>query len=110
MQLVHCGRIAHPLNLPAGARMLAPSAITAANDMPLYDAIEADYSWLAEQLKSIGVTYIHLVDHSQMGAPVVPDSMKQTFRPEVSGYLGDYMERTMTSATQRKRYEEKPLM
>ena len=66
--------------------------------------------WLAEQLKSIGVTYIHLVDHSQMGAPVVPDSMKQTFRPEVSGYLGDYMERTMTSATPRKRYEEKPLM
>ena len=94
--------------------MLAPSAITAANDMPLYDAIEADYSWLAgwlaEQLKSIGVTYIHLVDHSQMGAPVVPNSMKQTFRPEVSGYLDDYMERTMTSATQRKRYEEKPLM
>ena len=30
MQLMHCGRIAHPYNLPAGARMLAPSAIAAA--------------------------------------------------------------------------------
>ena len=26
MQLMHCGRIAHLLNLPAGARLLAPSA------------------------------------------------------------------------------------
>ena len=30
MQLMHCGRIAHPLNLPAGARMLAPSAAATA--------------------------------------------------------------------------------
>ena len=28
-QLMHCGRIAHPLNLPTGARILAPSAIAA---------------------------------------------------------------------------------
>jgi N-ethylmaleimide reductase len=33
MQLMHCGRIAHPNNLPAGARMLAPSAIAAAGQM-----------------------------------------------------------------------------
>ena len=32
------------------------------------------------------------------------------FHPEVSGYLGDYMERTMPPATPRKQYEEKPLM
>lgn len=32
------------------------------------------------------------------------------FHPEVSGYLGDYMERTMPAATPRKKYEEKPLM
>jgi N-ethylmaleimide reductase len=195
MQLMHCGRIAHPLNLPAGARVLAPSAVVAAgdmytdaqgpqphpvpqamtdadikhainefaqaaknaiaagfdgvelhsangylleqfirpnsnrrtdsyggsmenrgrfvlevaraavaaigkervairlspygvfNDMPLYDTIEADYTWLAELLNQIGVTYIHLVDHSPMGAPVVPDSMKQTFRRLFKGTL-----------------------
>lgn len=30
VQLMHCGRAAHPLNLPAGARILAPSAMAAA--------------------------------------------------------------------------------
>ncbi len=188
VQLMHCGRIAHPLNLPAGARVLAPSAVAAAgeiytdaeglkphpvpqamtdadikstiaefaqaaknamtagfdgielhgangylleqfirpntnrrtdgyggsvenrarfvmevtdvvtgaigkdrvgirlspfgvfNDMPLYDAMEADYAYLAQQLSDRGLVYIHLVDHSPMGAPPVPDSMKATFR------------------------------
>src|SRR3989338_2586489 len=180
MQFMHCGRIGHPLNLPAGARILAPSAVAAAgemytdaegmkpnatpqamteadikatieefaqgaknamaagfdgielhgangylleqfirpnsnqrtdryggpienrarfvldvaeavivaigkdkigirlspfgvfNDMPLYDAMEADYTWLAQQLNARGLVYIHLVDHSALGAPPVP--------------------------------------
>jgi N-ethylmaleimide reductase len=188
LQLMHCGRIAHPLNLPAGARMLAPSAVAAAgemytdaegmkphpapqamtdadiqsaiaefaqaaknavaagfdgielhsangylleqfirpntnqrtdgyggpigkrgrfvleaaeaaaaaiggdrvgirlspfgvfNDMPLYDAMAEDYAYLAEQLNARGLVYIHLVDHSSMGAPPVPDAMKTIFR------------------------------
>ena len=33
MQLMHCGRIAHPLNLPAGARVVAPSALAAAGEI-----------------------------------------------------------------------------
>ena len=188
IQFMHCGRIAHPLNLPAGARVLAPSAVAAGgemytdaegmkpfpvpqamssedidstiaefvhaaknavaagfdgvelhsangylleqfirpnsnqrtddyggpienrarfvlevvqatidaigkdkvgirlspfgvfNDMPLYDAMESDYTYLAEQLNNSGLVYIHLVDHSPMGAPPVPDSIKETFR------------------------------
>lgn len=32
-QLMHVGRIAHPANMPVGARVLAPSAIRAAGDM-----------------------------------------------------------------------------
>ena len=32
-QLMHVGRIAHPLNLPAGAEIVAPSAVTAAGEM-----------------------------------------------------------------------------
>jgi len=187
-QFMHCGRIGHPLNLPAGARMLAPSAVTAAgemytdaeglkphpvpqamtgadiqstiaefsqaainaiaagfdgvelhgangylleqfirpnsnqrtdnyggpienrarfvlevadaviaaigkdkvgirlspygvfNDMPLYNAMEADYTYLAQQLNDRGLVYIHLVDHSPQGAPPVPDAIKATFR------------------------------
>lgn len=188
VQLMHCGRIAHALNLPAGARVLAPSAVVAAgemytdaegmkpnampqemteadikatieefaqaaknavaagfdgvelhgangylieqfirpnsnqrtdryggsienrarfalevadavsgaigkdkvgmrlspfgvfNDMPAYATMEADYTYLARQLNAIGLIYIHLVDHSSMGAPPVPESMKATFR------------------------------
>jgi N-ethylmaleimide reductase len=188
VQLMHCGRIAHPLNLPAGARVLAPSAITAAgemytdaqgmqpnaapqamtepditaaveefaqaarnavaagfdgvelhgangylleqfirptsnqrtdryggaienrarfvlgvaeavaaaigkdrvgirlspfgvfNDMPLYPAMESDYTYLASQLNARGLLYIHLVNHSSMGAPPVPDSIRAMLR------------------------------
>ncbi|MEK7207502.1 MAG: alkene reductase [Pseudomonadota bacterium] len=188
MQLMHCGRIAHAFNLPAGARVLAPSAVAAAgemytdaeglkphpvpqamteadiktaieefaqaaksavaagfdgielhsangylleqfirpntnqrtdryggsienrarfvlevaeaviatigkdkvgirlspygvfNDMPLYDAMAADYTYLAQQLNARGLVYIHLVDHSPMGAPPVPDAIKAMFR------------------------------
>ena len=195
MQFMHCGRVGHPLNLPAGARVLGPSAIAAAgdmytdaegmkqnampqamtesdikiaieefaqgaknaiaagfdgielhgangylleqfirpnsnqrtdryggsienrarfvlevadatinaigkdkvgirlspygvfNDMPLYDAMEADYTYLAQQLNARGMVYIHLVDHSSMGAPKVPDSMKATFHKVFKGKL-----------------------
>jgi len=188
VQLMHCGRIAHPLNLPTGAHLLAPSAVAADgemytdaegmkphptpqamsgadiettiaefaqaaknavaagfdgielhgangylleqfirpntnqrtdgyggpiekrarfvlevaeatvaatgkdkvgirlspfgvfNDMPLYDSMEADYTYLAQRLNTLELLYVHLVDHSPMGAPPVPDSIKATFR------------------------------
>lgn len=195
IQLMHCGRIGHPLNLPEGARLLAPSAIAAHgemytdqkgmqaqpvphamseadiqstiaefvlaaknavaagfdgvelhgangylleqfirptsnqrtdgyggtiehrarfvlevtesvikaigkdkvgirlspfgvfNDMPAYDGLEADYAYLAQQLNVRAPVYIHLVDHSQMGAPAVPDSIKTKFRDIFDGTL-----------------------
>jgi N-ethylmaleimide reductase len=195
LQMMHCGRIAHPLNLPAGARIVAPSAVVAAgemwtdaegmkphptptamstedikaateefaqgaknaiaagfdgvelhsangylleqfirptsnlrtdnyggsienrarfvlevvdavikaigkdkvgirlspfgvfNDMPVYPELAADYAYLAERLNARGLVYIHLVDHSPMGAPAVPDSIKATFRKLFKGAL-----------------------
>ena len=195
MQLMHCGRIAHPLNLPAGGRILAPSAVAAGgemwtdaegmkpnatpaamteadikstigefveaaknavaagfdgvelhsangylleqfirptsnkrtdryggsienrarfvlevagavikaigrekvgirlspfgvfNDMPGHPEMEADYTYLAQQLNVRGLVYVHLVDHSPMGAPPVPDSIKATFRKLFKGAL-----------------------
>jgi N-ethylmaleimide reductase len=195
IQFMHCGRVAHPLNLPAGARVLGPSAAAAAgdmyidakgmqpnsmpqamtegdiktaikefaqgaknavtagfdgielhgangylleqfirpnsnqrtnryggsienrarfvlevadatinaigkdkvgirlspfgvfNDMPLYNAMEAGYTYLAQQLNTLGLVYIHLVDHSSMGAPQVPASMKATFQKLFKGKL-----------------------
>lgn len=188
VQLMHCGRVAHPLNLPAGARIVAPSALAAAgemytdaegmqpnatptamtesdirasieeyaqaarnaltagfdgielhgangylleqfirptsnhrtdryggsiegrsrfvlevaeaviaaigkdragirlspfgvfNDMPAYPEMEADYTYLAQQLNARGLLYIHLVDHSSMGAPSVPESIRTMLR------------------------------
>ena len=195
VQLMHTGRVAHPLNMPAGARVLAPSAVAAAgemytdaegmqphpvpvamseadikstlqefvqagknamaagfdgvelhaangylleqfirpnsnirtdryggpienrarfpldvaaavaaaigkdkvgirlspfgvfNDMPMYDAMEADYIYLAEQLSALGLVYLHIVDHSAMGAPAVPDSIKKAMRRAFKGAL-----------------------
>lgn len=195
LQLMHCGRISHPLNMPAGARVIAPSAVAASgemytdadglkpfpvpeamtaddirvvvaeyaqaaknavaagfdgvelhaangylleqfirpnsnlrtdsyggspenrarfvlevvdavheaigrekvgirlspfgvfNDMPLYDNMEEEYTWLVKQLNLSAPLYIHLVDHSSMGAPLVPDSMKATFRNTFKGAL-----------------------
>jgi N-ethylmaleimide reductase len=195
VQLMHCGRVVHPLNLPKGARALAPSAIAAAgemytdaegmqpqpvpqamteadiktaigeyvhsatnamqagfdgvelhgangylleqfirptsnrrtdayggpignrarfaletaeaviraigkekvgirlspfgvfNDMPDYPEQEADYEYLAQQLNQQQLLYLHVVDHSSMGAPPVPAKIKQKFRELFKGSL-----------------------
>ena len=51
-----------------------------ASDMPHYPEIDATYKYLAEQLNNIGIAYIHVVDHSAMGAPAVPLAIKQIIR------------------------------
>ncbi len=50
------------------------------NDMPYYPEIEATYKYLAEQLNKIGIGYIHIVDHSDMGGPEVPLQIKKLIR------------------------------
>ncbi len=52
------------------------------NDMPVYPEMEADYTYLARALNAAGLVYVHLVDHSAMGAPPVPASVKEMFRRE----------------------------
>lgn len=52
------------------------------NDMPSYPEMEADYAYLAVKLNALGLGYVHLVDHSPMGAPPVPVTIKQIFRKE----------------------------
>jgi N-ethylmaleimide reductase len=51
-----------------------------ASDMPHYPEIDATYNYLSIELNKIGITYIHLVDHSAMGAPEVPAEIKKTIR------------------------------
>lgn len=52
------------------------------NDMPDYPQMEADYAYLAAKLNELGLVYVHLVDHSPMGAPPVPATIKQIVRKE----------------------------
>ncbi len=51
-----------------------------ASDMPHYPEIDETYEYLAGQLDRIGIAYLHINDHSAMGAPEVPLSIKQSIR------------------------------
>jgi N-ethylmaleimide reductase len=51
-----------------------------ASDMPYYPEIDATYQYLSEQLNFLGIAYIHLVDHSDMGVRKVPMEIKTLVR------------------------------
>jgi N-ethylmaleimide reductase len=57
---------------------LAPYGV--ASDMPHYPEINDTYDYLSKQLNSMDIAHIHLVDHSAMGAPVVPLEIKKLIR------------------------------
>lgn len=46
------------------------------NGMEQFDQLEETYKFLANELGKLGLVYIHIVDHSSMGAPEVTDSVK----------------------------------
>lgn len=51
-----------------------------ASDMVYYPETEDTYKYLAEKLNNMEILYIHLVDHSSMGAPEVPLEIKKAIR------------------------------
>ncbi|EIA07208.1 alkene reductase [Flavobacterium frigoris] len=51
-----------------------------ASDMPHYPEIDETYDYLSKQLSKLDIAYIHLVDHSAMGAPPVPTEIKKMIR------------------------------
>ncbi|WP_426061178.1 alkene reductase [Hymenobacter sp. B1770] len=57
---------------------LSPWGVDA--DMPHYPEMDETYAYLAEELQKIGLVYVHLVDHSSMGAPAVPAETVDTIR------------------------------
>jgi N-ethylmaleimide reductase len=59
----------------------------AAGDMKPYSEVDATYTYLAEKLNDLGIVYIHLVDHSAMGAPEVPMTIKQAIRDKFKNCL-----------------------
>lgn len=58
-----------------------------ASDMPHYPEIVDTYKYLAEKLNVAGILYIHLVDHSGMGAPEVPFAIKKAIRERFQGAI-----------------------
>jgi N-ethylmaleimide reductase len=51
-----------------------------ASDMKHYPEIDTTYKYLSEQFNLIKIAYIHIVDHSSMGAPAVPLALKKLIR------------------------------
>lgn len=47
--------------------------------------VDAQYLALTEKLSKIGLQYVHLLDHSAMGAPVVPAELKTRLRAAFQG-------------------------
>jgi N-ethylmaleimide reductase len=64
---------------------LSPYGI--ASDMPHYPEIEGTYTYLAERLDRQELLYLHIVDHSSMGAPEVPASIKKDIRNRFRGTI-----------------------
>lgn len=50
-----------------------------------FDGVEAQYLELARALAALGLAYLHLVDHSALGAPPVPAAFKQQLRAAFGG-------------------------
>jgi N-ethylmaleimide reductase len=51
-----------------------------ASDMQPYSEIDETYKYLAEEINKRDIAYIHIVDHSALGAPAVPIEIKQAIR------------------------------
>jgi N-ethylmaleimide reductase len=77
-----------------------------ASDMKHYPEIDATYTYLAGELNKRGIVYIHLVDHSSMGAPEVPISIKKAIRENfrntlifAGGYSKESAEKVLKSGS-----------
>lgn len=72
-------------------------------DLGPFDALEESYQYLTDQLNQLGIGYIHMVDHSAMGAPEVPASLKQDLRSRFSNTFilsGGYDQQSAEEALQ----------
>ena len=55
------------------------------NNTGAYEGVEEQYEMLAKELGKLNLAYIHIVDHSAMGAPEVPKSVKDKIREAFGG-------------------------
>lgn len=57
------------------------------NEINFTEDVEETFSYLAKALNERGVTYVHLLDHSSMGAPAVPESTFKMIRETFEGTI-----------------------
>lgn len=57
------------------------------NEVMPFDGQLETYTYLAKELNKIGLVYIHLVDHSSMGAPEVPEQLTDSIKDNFEGIL-----------------------
>lgn len=55
------------------------------NDTGAFEGVDQFYGDLAKKLSNIGLVYIHVVDHSSMGAPTVSPEVKELIRKNFQG-------------------------
>jgi N-ethylmaleimide reductase len=55
------------------------------NDLGPFEGIDEAYEELVKELSALGLAYLHIVDHSAMGAPPVPQALKDTLRKAFAG-------------------------
>ncbi|RTQ32846.1 alkene reductase [Variovorax gossypii] len=55
------------------------------NSTGAFPEVEAQYLALTEKLSKLGLQYVHLLDHSAMGAPPVPAELKARLRTAFQG-------------------------
>jgi len=55
------------------------------NGTGAYPGVETQYLALTQELSDLGLAYIHLLDHSAMGAPPVPPEIKAQLRSAFQG-------------------------
>lgn len=57
------------------------------NGMGAYPDVEAQYLALTEELAQLGILYVHLLDHSALGAPPLPAELKSGLRAAFKGLV-----------------------
>ena len=52
-----------------------------------FPEVDAQYLALTHSLSSMGLVYVHLLDHSALGTPPVPDATKKSIRQSFNGTM-----------------------
>ena len=57
------------------------------NDLTPFEGQDETYDYLSSELGKLGLAYIHIVDHSAMGAPEVSKALKEKIRDNFGGTI-----------------------